>query len=63
MTHSLESFFDKSIKYKKVKKEKLFAFLDLLCGLDIPVYNLNLEMFEDINSKNKVCNLLKSRQE
>lgn len=51
-------FLTNPIKYKKGEKREAFAFLDLLCGLDIPVYNLNLEMFEDINSKNKVCNLL-----
>ena len=45
------------IKYKKDEKREAFTFLDLLSGLDIPVYDLNLEMFEDINSKNKVLQI------
>ena len=51
-------FLTNPIKYKKDEKREAFTFLDLLSGLDIPVYDLNLEMFEDINSKNKVCDLL-----
>ena len=51
-------FLTNPIKYKKDEKREAFTFLDLLSGLDIPVYDLNLKMFEDINSKNKVCDLL-----
>lgn len=57
-TQFRKPFLTNSVKYKKGEKREALAFLDLLYGLDIPVYDLNLKMFEDINSKNKVCDLL-----
>ena len=51
-------FLTNPVKYKKGEKPEAFAFLDLLYNINIPVSNLNLEMYEDINSKNKIIDLL-----
>lgn len=51
-------FLTNPVKYIKGEKQEAFAFLDLLYNINMPVSNLNLEMYEDINSKNKIIDLL-----
>lgn len=51
-------FLTNPVQYKKGEKPEAFAFLDLLYNINIPVSNFNLEMYEDINSKNKIIDLL-----
>lgn len=56
-------FLTNPVKYKKGEKLEAFAFLDLLYNLNIPVSDLNLKMYEDINSKNKIIDLLNKDNE
>ena len=56
-------FLTNPVKYKKGEKPEAFAFLDLLYNINIPVSDLNLKMYEDINSKNKIIDLLNKDNE
>lgn len=51
-------FLTNPIKYKKGEKQEAFAFLDLLYNINIPVSDLNLNLYEDIAAKNQIYKLL-----
>lgn len=57
-TQFRKPFLTNPVKYIKGEKPEAFAFLDLLYNINIPISNFNLEMYEDINSKNKIIDLL-----